>query len=87
MTRSTKEDYYVDALRRTGVPDKVVRVIEAIYRSPRFSVKEMGKTSPERRQHSGSRQGCPLSHYLFITVMTVITKDKHSIYTRREKYL
>ena len=33
----------LDALKRIGVPMKVVRVIEAIYRSPKFSVKEMGK--------------------------------------------
>ena len=37
-----------DALRRIGMPEKVVRVINAIYRSPKFSVKEMGKRSPER---------------------------------------
>ena len=31
------------ALRRTGIPEKVVRVIEVICRSPTSSVKEMGK--------------------------------------------
>ena len=65
----------VNTLRRIGIPDKVVRVIEAIYRSPKFSVKEMGKRSSERRQKSGIRQACPLSPYLFVIVMTVIMKD------------
>ena len=63
------------ALRRIGIPEKVVRVIEAIYRITKFSVKEMGNISSERRQHSGIRQGCPLSPYLFIIGMAIIMKD------------
>ena len=29
----------LDALRRIGIPDKVLRVIEALFRSPKFSIK------------------------------------------------
>ena len=65
----------LDALKRIGIPLKMVRVVEAIYRNPEFSVKEMGKRSSERRQNSGIRQGCPLPPYLFIIVMTVIMRD------------
>ena len=46
----------LDALRRIGIQEKVVRVIGAIYRSQKFSVKETGERSSERRQHSGIRQ-------------------------------
>ena len=77
----------LSALRRIGIPDKVVRVIEAIYRSPKFSVKEMGKRSPERRQNSGIRQGCPLSPYLFVIVMTVIMKDNDSQLMHEERHI
>ena len=35
----------------------------------------MGKRSSERRQNSGIRQGCPLSPYLSIIVMTVIMRS------------
>ena len=69
-----------------GIPDKEVRVIEAIYRNPKFAVKEMGKISSERRQHSGIRQGCPLSPYLFVIVMTVIMRDIDSQLTQEERH-
>ena len=35
----------LDALKRVGIPLKIVRFSEAMYRSPKFSVKEMGKIS------------------------------------------
>ena len=77
----------VNALRRIGIPDKVVRVIEAIYRSPKFSVKGMGKRFPERRQNTGIRLGCPLSPYLFVIVMTVIMGDIDNQLTHEERLI
>ena len=77
----------LDALRIIGIPSKMVRVIEAIYRNPKFSVKEMGKRSSERRQNSGIRQGCPLSPYLFIIVMTVIMRNINSKLTQEERVI
>ena len=77
----------LDALRRTGITEKVVRVIEAIYRSTKFSVKEMGERSLERRQHSGIRQGCPLSLCLFIIVMIVTMGDINSKLTQEERHI
>ena len=77
----------LDALKRICIPEKVVRVTDAIYRSPKFSVKEMGNRSSERKQHSGIRQGCPLPPYLFIIVMIVIMRDLNSKLAQEERHI
>ena len=50
-------------------------MIEAIYKEPRFSIKEGKTITVPNQQLTGIRQGCPLSPYLFILLLTTITHD------------
>ena len=60
-----------------NVPAKYVSVIKELYRQPTFTVEMEGNSSNWTKQTTGIRQGCPLSPYLFIVVMTVMFKDIH----------
>ena len=68
----------IQALRRFGVPEKFLRVVQAIYADRRFQVKDGADLSKVCRQKAGISQGCPLSPYLFIMVMTVVMADAAS---------
>ena len=62
-------------LRRFGLPSHVVEVVRNIYSLRRFRVKDGVARSELRSQDSGISQGCPLSPFLFVLLMTVIIQD------------
>ena len=65
----------IQSLRRIGVPQHMVEVIEGIYASPSFYA--TSSSGPEKQGHcsTGIRQGCPLNPYLFDLVLTVLIHD------------
>ena len=65
----------IAALGRFGVPPKFLSVISAIYSDRSFKVVDNGVTSSARAQQSGISQGCPLSPFLFVMVMSVIMRE------------
>ena len=67
---SISPEALVRALKRFGCPDKLVNVISSIYENRTFVVRDNGNSSNPKTQHYGICQGCPLSPFLFIIVMT-----------------
>jgi hypothetical protein len=63
------------ALARFGLPSFFVEMVEAIYSERRFFVADGGAKSKWHRQAFGISQGCPLSPFLFVILMTVLLAD------------
>ena len=68
-------DAMLRALGRFGLPEAIVEMVASIYESRSFCTRDAGIMSSERQQSRGIAQGCPLSPYLFIIVLTVIFAD------------
>ena len=71
------------ALLRFGLPRHFVTVVEAIYKDRLFFVSDKFSESAKHPQMFGISQGCPLSPFLFIIMMTVLMNDaKHDLVTK-----
>ena len=76
----------VDALSRFGIPPKMLKTIKAIYTNRTFQVRGAGNTSAPHRQSYGICQGCPLSPFLFVMVMTVLMHDAKALLRTHPAY-
>ena len=72
---SINVDAMLAALGRCGLPTRILAIIKNIYTNRKFCVMDGGHKSKEKPQHSGIAQGCPLSPFLFVMVMTVVMYD------------
>ena len=71
------QEKLLEAMKRLGLPDKMLKVLASFYVNPQFRVKDREGKSSYRTQRAGIRQGCPLSPYFFICLMTVMFHDIH----------
>ena len=60
-------------LKRTGIQDSYLNIIKAIYSNPSANIKLNGERLEGISLKSGTRQGCPLSPYLF-NVLKILTR-------------
>ena len=67
----------LNSMIRMNVDPKLVNLVKSIYKDTKFTVEIDGESSTLHTQHTGIRQGCPLSPYLFLIVMTTMFHDVH----------
>lgn len=67
----------IETMARLNTPTKIINLAKAMYKQPSFFVKADGQCSDTKKHKPGMRQGCPLSPYLFILLMTVMFHDIH----------
>ena len=80
-----QHDRMAVALKRLGIHQQFIDVLLDCYRCPGFYVEDEYGKSSNKVQSCGIRQGCPLSPYLFVLVMSVIDHDVGMNITARTK--
>ena len=66
--------FMIKVLERAGIQGTYPNIIKAIYSKPTANIKQNGEKLPAIPLKSGTRQGCPLSPYLFNIVLEVLVR-------------
>jgi hypothetical protein len=70
----------IKVLERLGIQGPYLNIVKAIYSKPVANIKLNGEKQEAIPLKSGTRQGCPLSPYLFNIVLEFIART-----TRQKK--
>ena len=65
----------LEALVRLGISDAMMLAIASLYETPTFAVRGTSGHTAVGKVSAGIRQGCPLSPYLCIAVLSVMLHD------------
>ena len=83
--------FMIKVLERSGIQGPYLTMIKAIYSKPVANIKVKGEELEAIPLKSGTKQGCPLSFYLFNIVLKVLVrairqqKEAKGIQTRKEE--
>ena len=66
--------FMIKVLERSGIQGPYLNMIKAIYSKPVANIKVNGEKLEAIPLKSGTRQGCPLSPYLFNIVLEVLAR-------------
>jgi len=66
--------FTIKVLERTGIQGPYLNIVKAIYSKPVTNIKLNGEKHEAIPLKSGTRQGCPLSPYLFNIVVEVLAR-------------
>jgi hypothetical protein len=66
--------FMIKAFERSGIQDPYLNMIKAIYSKPVANIKLNGEKLEVISLKSGTKQGCPLSPYLFNIVLEVLAR-------------
>ena len=75
----------VTALRRFGLPRCMINMVQNIYEHRLFKVVNGKDRSSQRCQNAGISQGCPLSPFLFVMLMSVLAQDVCSMLSQDDQ--
>ena len=64
----------INVLERTGIQRTYLNIIKAIYSKPKANIKINREKLTAIPLKSGTRQGCPLSLYLFNIVFEILAR-------------
>jgi hypothetical protein len=70
----TQHPFMIKVMERSGIQGPYLNMIKAIYSKPVANIKLNGEKLEAIPLKSGTRQGCPLSPYLFNIVLEVLAR-------------